>query len=139
MLCPWGLTVCVCLGLENNAADHAELNQSRLSKMCWLELWISLRSQGFSEAVIASCMFQSIHRKEFRFLCYLLDTVAMDTRCCGGHSHVKVQGSLTQASAVHTDALAVALAFKRSLDSLDASERLSPVVDGLESVRQMMS
>ena len=40
------------------------IEQSRLSKMCWLSLWLSLLEAGFSEAVIASCMFGSPHRKE---------------------------------------------------------------------------
>ena len=110
--------------------------QSRLSKMCWLDLWISLRSQGFSEAVIASCVFQSIHRKEFRLLCHLLDTYSLDRRCPGGHSHVRIQGAYTKPSAVYTDALAdhIALAFKRSLEALNSEDRLLPDTDGLETL-----
>eukprot|EP00435_Cladocopium_sp_Y103_P041190 s587_g11.t1 len=110
--------------------------QSRLSKMCWLDLWISLRSQGFSEAIIASCVFQSIHRKEFRLLCHLLDTGMLDRRCPGGHSHVRIQGAYTRPSAVYTDALAdhIALAFKRSLEALNSEDRLMPATDGLENL-----
>ena len=66
--------------------------QSRLSKMCWLALWKSLLELGFEEAVIASCAFGSIHKKEFRLLCYLLDTDFLDRRCSGGHTHVRVEG-----------------------------------------------
>eukprot|EP00435_Cladocopium_sp_Y103_P074323 s580_g48.t1 len=110
--------------------------QSRLSKMCWLSLWISLRSQGFTEAVIASCVFQSIHRKEFRLLCHLLDSGMLDRRCPGGHSHVRIQGAYTRPSAVYTDALAdhIALAFKRSLEALNSEERLMPETEGLETI-----
>eukprot|EP00435_Cladocopium_sp_Y103_P075270 s60_g55.t1 len=110
--------------------------QSRLSKMCWLSLWVSLRDMDFSEAIIASCAFQSIHKKEFRFICHLLDTVFLDTRCAGGHSHVKVEGAYTKPSAIYTDALAehLAEAYSRSLDALNAEERLSPNVDGLETL-----
>ena len=100
--------------------------QSRLSKMCWLQLWVSLRDQGFSEAVIASCFFGSIHKKEFRLL------------CTGGHIHVRVEGSPTKPSAIYVDvdglAWHIGLAFHKSLDSLDAQERISPNVAGLESV-----
>ena len=109
--------------------------QSRLSKMCWLALWKSLLELGFEEAVIASCVFGSIHKKEFRLLCYLLDTDFLDRRCPGGHTHVRVEGAYTKPSAVYVDGLAhhIALAFHDSLASLDAKDRLSPDVHGLES------
>lgn len=104
--------------------------QSRLSKMCWLDLW----TKGSRRRSLPRACFNLFTRKN-SFWCFLLDTVAMEVRCCGGHSHVRVQGSL-KASAVYTDALAdhLALAYKRSLDILDVSERLSPCVDFLESV-----
>ena len=112
------------------------LEQSRLSKMAWLSAWISLRSQGFEEAVIASCRFQSIHRKEFRFLCYLLDTEFLDRRCLGGHTHVKVEGAYTKPSAVYTDGLAlhIASAFRLALRRLTAEELLAPEVSGHETI-----
>eukprot|EP00435_Cladocopium_sp_Y103_P010558 s305_g2.t1 len=111
------------------------LEQSRLSKMCWLSLWTVLMQLGFSEAIIASCMFGSPHRKEFRLLCYLLDSAFLEVRCGGGHSHVRVEGRLTKPSAVYVDGVAdhFATAFDMALKSLDAEERLSPGVDGLES------
>ena len=112
------------------------LEQSRLSKMCWLQLWTCLRERGFSEAVIASCVFGSIHRKEFRLLCYLLDVEFLDRRCPGGHSHVRVEGSYTKASATYVDGLAwhIGLGFHKALRALDAAESLSPNTVGLESV-----
>ena len=110
--------------------------QSRLSKMCWLQLWRSLLHQDFLEAVIASCVFGSIHKKEFRLLCHLLDVAFLSRRCQGGHAHVRVEGSYTKASAVYVDGLAwhIGLAFHHAMSSLDAEERLSSKVDGLESV-----
>jgi hypothetical protein len=82
--------------------------------MCWLQLWVGLRDQGFSEAVIASCFFGSIHKKECRLL------------CTGGHIHVRVEGSPTKPSAIYVDvdglAWHIGLAFHKSLDSLDAQE-----------------
>eukprot|EP00435_Cladocopium_sp_Y103_P018494 s3398_g4.t1 len=112
------------------------LEQSRLSKMAWLDEWRSLLDLGFSEAVVASCMFQSIHRKEFRLLVCMLDAGALDVRCCGGHSHVRIQGAYTKPSATYTDGLAlhIASAFRVSLRALAASENLEPVVEGHESI-----
>jgi len=44
--------------------------QPRLSKMCWTSPWQHLLRQcGFSESVVA---FGSQHKKEFRFLTYML-------------------------------------------------------------------
>ena len=110
--------------------------QSRLSKMCWLEAWTSLRGKGFEEAVIASCAFGSPHRKEFRFLVHLLSVDLLDTRCPGGHSHIRIQGQLTKPSAVYTDGLAAHLAeaYHSALCCLQAEERLCPDVGGFESV-----
>ena len=112
------------------------LEQSRLSKMAWLQAWISLRLKGFAEAVIASCRFGCIHRKEFRFLCYLLDVDFLDCRCTGGHSHVRIEGAYTKPSAVYVDGLAlhVALAFRKALRLEKARELLEPEVSGHESV-----
>ena len=112
------------------------LEHHRLSKMCWLTFWKTLLSCGFSEAVIASCMFKSIHRKEFRLLCYLLDTGFLDVRCSGGHSHVRIEGAYTKPSATYTDgvALHIAEAFRRALRLLAARECLEPAVLGHESV-----
>ena len=112
------------------------LEQSRLSKMCWLQLWRTLLDAGFEEAVLASCAFGSIHRKEFRFLCFLLDVEFLDTRCPGGHSHVKVEGAYTKASATYVDGLAwhVAIAFKKAIRGLEALKEFEPEVDGFEQV-----
>ena len=104
--------------------------------MCWLVLWESLLALGFDEAVIASCVFGSIHRKEFRFLCYLLDVAAMERRCPGGHTHVRVEGSYTKASAVYVDGLAwhVGEAFHKALKALEVLDSLGPDVQGQENI-----
>lgn len=56
----------------------------------------------------------------------------------GGHIHVRVEGSPTKPSAIYVDvdglAWHIGLAFHKSLGSLDAQERISPNVAGLESV-----
>eukprot|EP00435_Cladocopium_sp_Y103_P048082 s660_g14.t1 len=106
--------------------------QSRLSK---ISAWTSLLDFGFAEAVLASCRFGSPHRKEFRLLCYLLDVDFLDTRCTGGHSHIRIQGSLTKPSAIYVDGLAdhIATAFHFALKGLDAAENLEPDASGLES------
>ena len=111
------------------------LEQSRLSKMAWLAAWRSLLLLGFREAVIASCMFGSPHRKEFRLLCHMLDVDFLDVRCCGGHEHVQIQGQLTKPSAVYVDGVAdhLANAFHNALVGLNAERDLQPEVEGFES------
>eukprot|EP00435_Cladocopium_sp_Y103_P039317 s2363_g10.t1 len=57
------------------------LEQPRRSKMAWLREWISLVESGdFCEAVLAACMFGSIHQKEFRFLLYGLFAEEVEMR-----------------------------------------------------------
>eukprot|EP00438_Fugacium_kawagutii_P012665 Skav215620 [mRNA] locus=scaffold666:640257:644840:- [translate_table: standard] len=110
------------------------LEQSRLSKMAWLEAWRALLRLGFAEAVVASCAFGSPHRKEFRLLCYLLDVAFLDVRCPGNHVHVKIQGALTKPSAIYVDGVAdhFAEAFHRTLSLLDSEERCDIKTQGLE-------
>lgn len=95
----------------------AGLEQSRLSKMAWLAAWRWLLSLGCEEAVVASCMFLSPHRKEFRLLLTGLDAEALTLRCSGGHKHVRIEGKLTKPSAVYTDGVAqhFANAFEKAL------------------------
>ena len=69
-------------------AAPALLEQPRLSKMAWLAAWRWLILLGLEEAVVASCMFGSIHRKEFRFLLSGFDVQAFQVKCLGGHQHV---------------------------------------------------
>ena len=124
----WYAALCEC---------HSVCEQPRLSKMCWLSIWIFLReSFGFSESVVASCQFGSCHRKEFRLLSKYLDASALETRCPGGHSHVRIQGKFTKDSAVYTPALAkhIARAFAVALRQKASREAVCCQVKGLESV-----
>ena len=112
------------------------LEQPRLSKMAWTEFWASLLGLGFKESIMASCQFGSIHRKEFRFLLYLLDAEGLETRCPGGHPHVKIEGKYTKGSAVYVEALGRHLAkgFADALRRRRALDDESFNVDGFESV-----
>ncbi len=107
------------------------MEQPRLSKMCWLSIWKWLRAHGCDEFVCASCMFKSIHRKEFRLLSFGLDADEMDVRCCGGHQHVRIEGRYTRGSAVYTPDLAMHFArgFAKGLRRVrreDAEGRWTP-------------
>lgn len=110
--------------------------QPRLSKMAWLRFWSTLIALGFEESVIASCQFGSPHRKEFRFLTYLLDSSKLETRCPGGHQHIRIQGAYTKQSAVYTWELSrhLAEAFAAALRRDAALDRDAPSVDGYESI-----
>ena len=105
------------------------LEQPRLSKMCWLSIWKWLRENGFNEFVCASCMFHSIHRKEFRLLSYGLAAEEMDVRCCGGHRHVRIEGKYTRDSAMYTPELAMHFAkgFARGLRKMRLEEAVGEV------------
>ena len=111
--------------------------QPRRSKMAWLDAWGKLKELGFLEAFIASCQFGSPHKKEFRFITYLLDVEELTTLCPGGHDHVRIEGSYTKKSAVYTWELAehIARAFScalRRVDLLEAEGHLD--ISGYESV-----
>ena len=110
--------------------------QPRRSKMAWMQAWLALLRLGFRQAVIASCQFGSPHKKEFVLLLYGLDVERLEVKCPGGHSHVKIQGSLTKGSAVYTWPLAahIAAEFGRALKRAQLLESDQPQVDGHESV-----
>ena len=95
----------------------AMLEQPRLSKMAWLSCWQFLLRIGFEEAFLDSCAFGCIHKKPFRFLCHGLPASEMTTRCPGGHSHVRIEGKFTKASAIYHHGLTKFLAghFARAL------------------------
>lgn len=119
--------------------------QPRLSKMAWLRAWKALLELGFEESIVASCQFGSPHRKEFRFLLYMLDAAKFEGRCPGGHSHIGIEGKYTKASAVYTLDLAkhIALHFWYALrrlrivdEDLDASGFESVVTNDILTTRQ---
>ena len=112
------------------------LEQPRLSKMAWLQIWRFLLGLGCKEAIVASCQFGSPHRKEFRFLGHGLDFEALDTRCRGGHTHVRIEGAYTKNSAIYTEGLADHLArlFDEAISAKHKRDSDAPRVSGLESV-----
>ena len=124
----WYAALCQCPSL---------CEQPRLSKMCWLSIWGFLQKNfGFSESVVASCQFGSCHRKEFRMLSKYIDAEALETRCPGGHEHIRIEGKFTKSSAIYTPALAdhIARAFAVALRRKVVAEEDSCKVSGLESV-----
>ncbi len=110
------------------------LEQPRRSKLAWTKHWRRLLDEGFSECILASCQFGSIHKKEFVFLFFLLNSEAMQTKCPGGHSHVKIEGRFTRPSAVYVRDLAmhVAKGFRHAL--VVSGEEQVNAVQGFESV-----
>lgn len=115
----------------------ALLEQSRRSKMAWLPEWVFLREQGLvDENWLASCMYGSIHQKEFRLLGANIQLERLHKKCDRQHTHVTIQGKWTKPSATYTDELAEAFAEEISR-SLRAKKSRSSIVDvkteGLES------
>ena len=110
--------------------------QPHLSKMAWLPAWSQLLDMDFLESVIASCQFGSPHRKQFRFITYLLDSEGLEVRCPGGHEHVRVEGAYTKDSAVYVWGLARHLAkhFSAALARVRAAENDCTSVEGHESL-----
>ena len=108
------------------------LEQPHLSKMAWLSAWRWLLSQGCSEAVVASCMLGSIHRKQFRLLLSDIDAEDLNLKCSGGHEHVRIEGRFTKASAVYTEGVAMhfAKAFSKALKIIACEEIEEEVFDG---------
>jgi len=126
------LVMSYCLRLRIPAA----LEQPRLSKMAWLAAWRWLLKIGCEEAIVASCAFQSIHKKEFRLLLSRLHPEWLEQRCRGGHQRVRIEGRYTKDSAIYTKALArhFARAFGRAIEEQRRErEDLSPA-HGIHSV-----
>eukprot|EP00435_Cladocopium_sp_Y103_P045749 s1324_g13.t1 len=124
----WYAAVCECPSLAE---------QPRLSKMAWLSVWrFLLEFKGFSEAVVASCQFGSIHKKEFRLIGKSIDMEALERKCPGGHDHVRIEGQYTKPSAIYTEALAehIGRAFEVALRRKRAREEAEIDVRGVESV-----
>ena len=100
------------------------LETPKLSKMAWLTIWQYLISLGFEEAFLASCLFGSPHKKEFRLLFHGLERALLDVRCRGGHGHLRIEGKYTKASGEYVDGVAerFALAFFQALQNKENSE-----------------
>ena len=113
------------------------LEQPRRSKMRWLKEWKRLLELGASETYTASCMFGSIHQKEFALLGVHMHVGLLKRKCSRDHEHVVIQGQYTKASATYCPGLALAFAvfFKDHIRAIErASKRLSVSAAGLEDV-----
>ena len=110
------------------------LEQPKLSKMAWLDVWRYLLSIGFTESFTDSCAFGSIHRKPFRFLGQGLAMEKLNVSCPGGHAHVRIEGKYTKASAIYHPRLASFIAdlFENALCPKDSLEEKAPPM--IESV-----
>ena len=109
----------------------------RRSKMRWLKVWKALIALGASEVFLASCMFGSPHQKEFCFLTVNMQCQELSRRCSRDHSHVRIQGSFTKASAVYCDGLAEAMAWcfwKHLVSGRRAERHFGLRAQGLEDV-----
>eukprot|EP00438_Fugacium_kawagutii_P033656 Skav204053 [mRNA] locus=scaffold3:301963:308610:- [translate_table: standard] len=82
----------------------------RRSKLRWTSMWRMMKLLGCYEALLASCSYGSIHQKEFAFLSAGMATKHLERPCTRDHTHVKIEGSYTKASATYTPGLAKALA-----------------------------
>ena len=61
-----------------------------------------MQSFGCEEAVVASCMFGSPHRKEFRILCAHVKSSMLEKRCGGGHKHIRIEKVYQRVSYLYT-------------------------------------
>ena len=85
-----------------------------------------LKSLGCTEEVRCdSCQFGSPHLKSFRFLGLRVDLSEVGKRCQCKSPHVRIEGSLTKASATYTDALAAQLAKALASAIFEIRNRLS--------------
>ena len=103
--------------------------------MRWLKQWRRLLALGAKEAFLASCMYGSVHQKEFVFVGVNVKVELLERRCSRNHDHIRIEGRYTRPSAVYCDGLADALAkFFRDhlLAHRRSEERLDVHVGGLE-------
>lgn len=113
------------------------LEQPRRSKMRWLDEWQRLLLLGAKETYTASCMFGSIHQKEFALLGANMHVELLHRACSRDHQHVVIQGQFTKPSATYCAGLALALAifFKDHIVAVKlARARLDTRTEGLEDL-----
>ena len=111
--------------------------QPRRSKMRWLREWRRLVELGAREVWLSSCMFGSIHQKEFGFVGANMQVQWLHRACSRDHTHVKIEGAWTKPSAVYCEGLAWTLAqfFRDHLEArLKFEERVAINTNGLEDV-----
>jgi len=103
--------------------------------MRWLAEWRSLLEMGAREVWLSSCMYGSIHQKEFAFIGANMQVQWLHRACSRDHHHVKIEGAWTKASAVYCEGLAWTLAqfFRDHLQARKSfEERVSLRAAGLE-------
>ena len=130
-----------CIGLlvvAKRTKTPGMMETTRRSKLRWTPQWRRMRDLGADEVHLASCEYGSPHQKEFA----LLTAVSMNARglarkCSRSHTHVRIQGKYTKASATYCDGLACALArtFADHILRLSREEEQGALkVSGLEDV-----
>ena len=111
--------------------------QPRRSKMRWLREWRRLVELGAREVWLASCMYGSVHQKEFAFIGANMQVQWLHRACSRDHGHVRIEGVWTKPSAVYCEGLAWTLA-QFFHDHLVAKQRFEERVainaSGLEDV-----
>eukprot|EP00435_Cladocopium_sp_Y103_P038224 s1199_g10.t1 len=113
------------------------LEQPRRSKMRWLSEWQRLIELGAKETYTASCMFGSIHQKEFALLGANMHVELLKRPCSRDHQHVVIQGQYTKPSATYCPGMAYAFAvfFRGHIRAVQhAKGRLLLRVKGLEDL-----
>ena len=131
---------CACLAIMQSAlrlGKLALLEQPRRSKMRWLTEWQRLIELGASETWLASCMYGSIHQKEFVLLGANMHHYLLHRPCSRDHRHVKIEGPLTKPSSIYCPGLAFAFAklFRDHIWAVQkASARLALKTYGLEDL-----
>eukprot|EP00435_Cladocopium_sp_Y103_P036173 s3587_g9.t1 len=120
----------------NGAAGTMETTYSSYLKH--LPGWKSVKRMDCAEEVRCdSCAFGSPHLKPFRFLSVHMSLRRVSKRCTCSHKHLRVEGTLTKASATYVDALveALALSFAEAIDQVKQRrhDELEVDISGLES------
>ena len=108
------------------------------SKIKWLKPWKDILSlPGVSLCRADSCSFGSIHKKGFAFLAVCAETAGLERKCTRDHTHVKVEGKYTKASATYVPELSKQLAevMKRGIDRVRGyRDSCGPLSKGLENL-----
>ena len=112
----------------------ALFEQPRGSKLAWTSWWRNVaRRLGVSEWHLASCMYGSPHRKEFRLLGCHIRKDRLCRACSRDHDHIPIQGARTKQSAVYTEGVVRELA-KSFAEVLALFAAPSPSKPAFESV-----
>ena len=116
------LHVCWVLGIP------CLLENPRRSKLFWIPFALDFAKRKHAGYTwLASCAYGGIHKKEFAFLFCWLEGCSLHRKCPGlsdQHQHVKLEGSLTKASARYHPEVAAAFSrlFRDAIDSCPLPE-----------------